>query len=348
MRARTQDLIRLATSMYVDEASQQEGWEAFPTTKLAADSYALDLVQGRLAAAGGGGKGGASAPSAEQRGSGPHSGSSFGCGSPYAGAGPSAGLDTWPSAPALYDFPGGGSSAPWQHVPGARAGGSGGDVLSLEPPPWLPDSQASECLSCHMPFRPFTRLRHHCRLCGKIFCHSCCHKQALLPAKYNLRWAPAPGCVGALVACLGWDMGQVQHACTQATTAAAAPREPNIIRLCMAPSAKLPPPFVPPRCCADPYPVRSTRRTPQRVCELCSSALAPHQQHLASTQAAAAQAPVQDAADAISLRAWLNAPWTSSLEGDVFKAANMLTTFVRVSSCRCVGSPLVGRCATSL
>ena len=73
------------------------------------------------------------------------------------------------------------------------------------------------------------------------------------------------------------------------------------------------------------------RRAPQRVCELCSSVLAPHQQMLAGTLAAAAQPPVQDAPDAISLRAWLNAPWSSNLEEDVFKAANML----QVGGCGC-------------
>lgn len=60
--------------------------------------------------------------------------------------------------------------------------------------------------------------------------------------------------------------------------------------------------------------------------------LAPHQQLLAGTLAAAAQPPVQDSPDAISLRAWLNSPWTASLGEDIFKAANMLTTFVKVGS----------------
>lgn len=29
------------------------------------------------------------------------------------------------------------------------------------------------------------RLRHHCRLCGKLFCHACCCKKLLLPPKYR-------------------------------------------------------------------------------------------------------------------------------------------------------------------
>jgi hypothetical protein len=69
-------------------------------------------------------------------------------------------------------------------------GGGGAAVLGLEPPLWLPDSHAADCLSCHLPFRPFTRLRHHCRLCGKIFCAACCHKRALLPPRYGVRCGP--------------------------------------------------------------------------------------------------------------------------------------------------------------
>jgi hypothetical protein len=47
------------------------------------------------------------------------------------------------------------------------AGGVGGvDLLSLEPPQWLPDSFASSCGACRQPFRAWTRLRHHCRMCA--------------------------------------------------------------------------------------------------------------------------------------------------------------------------------------
>lgn len=50
------------------------------------------------------------------------------------------------------------------------------------------------------------------------------------------------------------------------------------------------------------------------MCELCATALGPHQQLLAGTLAAAAQPPVQDSPDAISLRAWVNPPWTTALD----------------------------------
>ncbi|KAG2451181.1 hypothetical protein HYH02_003788 [Chlamydomonas schloesseri] len=373
-----EDLIRLATMLFVDESSRRDGWEAFPSTAHTADSYASELrrahqqanARGRVnasaaatpggptgagaggagtaAAAGGfslgnlalsglgslglsallgGGGGGAENPNAledlhdimttdplaaaaaggadgrrrrHSDGEGDPYGSEYGEAPEYGGDGSAAaathaqaaqhdgalqgrgvgvaGLEISPSAPYLADSGGaaaqrrggggGGGGGGWDPsgsamsrslIPGLGGTGSSGGgpaVLSLEPPLWLPDSHAAECLSCHLPFRPFTRLRHHCRLCGKIFCSACAHKRALLPPKYGIR-------------------------------------------------------------------------TPQRVCELCWTVLAPHQQLLAGTMAAAAQAPVQDSPDAISLRAWLNSPWTSNLGEDIFKAANLLTTFVK-------------------
>lgn len=44
----------------------------------------------------------------------------------------------------------------------------------------------------------------------------------------------------------------------------------------------------------------------------------------------------QDSPDAISLRAWLNSPWTSNLGEDIFKGANLLTTFVKVRLPACL------------
>ena len=38
-----------------------------------------------------------------------------------------------------------------------------------------------------MLLRPFTRLRHHCRLCGLIFCDACCRLRAMLPPKFQLK-----------------------------------------------------------------------------------------------------------------------------------------------------------------
>ena len=37
---------------------------------------------------------------------------------------------------------------------------------------WMPDRLCRTCYECEMPFNMFRR-RHHCRLCGQVFCHKC-------------------------------------------------------------------------------------------------------------------------------------------------------------------------------
>ncbi|KAL3990361.1 Phosphatidylinositol-4-phosphate 5-Kinase family protein [Acanthocheilonema viteae] len=41
---------------------------------------------------------------------------------------------------------------------------------------WMPDSSGRECYECQERFTAFRR-RHHCRLCGQIFCSKCCGVQ---------------------------------------------------------------------------------------------------------------------------------------------------------------------------
>lgn len=41
----------------------------------------------------------------------------------------------------------------------------------LKPEFWMPDTTRA-CYECHTPFNAFTR-RHHCRVCGHIFCGRC-------------------------------------------------------------------------------------------------------------------------------------------------------------------------------
>ena len=38
---------------------------------------------------------------------------------------------------------------------------------------WIPDSEVSKCEKCYEVFS-FIRRRHHCRLCGHVFCKKCC------------------------------------------------------------------------------------------------------------------------------------------------------------------------------
>ena len=39
---------------------------------------------------------------------------------------------------------------------------------------WMPDENCKECYECGEKFNTFRR-RHHCRLCGQIFCYRCCY-----------------------------------------------------------------------------------------------------------------------------------------------------------------------------
>ncbi|XP_055738374.1 zinc finger FYVE domain-containing protein 9-like isoform X3 [Salvelinus fontinalis] len=46
-------------------------------------------------------------------------------------------------------------------------------------PVWVPDSQAPVCMKCEVRFT-FTKRRHHCRACGKVFCAACCSLRSRL------------------------------------------------------------------------------------------------------------------------------------------------------------------------
>ncbi|XP_015225828.1 PREDICTED: zinc finger FYVE domain-containing protein 9-like [Cyprinodon variegatus] len=47
-----------------------------------------------------------------------------------------------------------------------------GDVLGEVAPVWVPDAEAQVCMKCGTKFT-FTKRRHHCRACGKVFCALC-------------------------------------------------------------------------------------------------------------------------------------------------------------------------------
>ncbi|XP_075225146.1 1-phosphatidylinositol 3-phosphate 5-kinase fab1 isoform X2 [Lycorma delicatula] len=56
---------------------------------------------------------------------------------------------------------------------------------------WMPDNVSKECFDCGEKFTTFRR-RHHCRVCGQIFCSRCCNQE--IPGKIM-------GCTGDLRAC---------------------------------------------------------------------------------------------------------------------------------------------------
>ncbi|KAH1120767.1 hypothetical protein J1N35_003927 [Gossypium stocksii] len=60
------------------------------------------------------------------------------------------------------------------------------EILEAEPPKWLADSAASNCMLCNVRFHPIMRSRHHCRFCGGIFCNECSKGRSLLPTKFHM------------------------------------------------------------------------------------------------------------------------------------------------------------------
>ncbi|NXO60454.1 ZFY16 protein, partial [Aramus guarauna] len=52
-------------------------------------------------------------------------------------------------------------------------------TLSWKQPLWVPDSEAPNCMKCQVKFT-FTKRRHHCRACGKVFCGACCKRKCKL------------------------------------------------------------------------------------------------------------------------------------------------------------------------
>lgn len=68
------------------------------------------------------------------------------------------------------------------------------------PPDWVPDDKAVGCMRCAKHFTLIVR-RHHCRMCGKIFCSDCCSNFSLLPRQFN-RSDPQRVCVRCFEALL--------------------------------------------------------------------------------------------------------------------------------------------------
>ncbi|KFO04663.1 Zinc finger FYVE domain-containing protein 16, partial [Balearica regulorum gibbericeps] len=52
-------------------------------------------------------------------------------------------------------------------------------AFSWKQPLWVPDSEAPNCMKCQVKFT-FTKRRHHCRACGKVFCGGCCKRKCKL------------------------------------------------------------------------------------------------------------------------------------------------------------------------
>ena len=56
----------------------------------------------------------------------------------------------------------------------------------MAPPLWKPDESSERCTACGLVFH-FFRRRHHCRLCGDLFCDPCSSWRIQLPEFYHDR-----------------------------------------------------------------------------------------------------------------------------------------------------------------
>lgn len=62
----------------------------------------------------------------------------------------------------------------------SNASASGQQSVATISNAWEYDVEQPWCTNCRDEFNPFNR-KHHCRLCGKIFCNKCSDQRALVP-----------------------------------------------------------------------------------------------------------------------------------------------------------------------
>ncbi|XP_056597892.1 zinc finger FYVE domain-containing protein 9 isoform X2 [Triplophysa dalaica] len=85
-------------------------------------------------------------------------------------------------------------------------------VLSRKPfsslgevaPVWVPDSHAPICMKCEVKFT-FTKRRHHCRACGKVFCAACCSLKSRLMYMDRKEARVCVTCHRALMNAQAWE-----------------------------------------------------------------------------------------------------------------------------------------------
>jgi serine/threonine protein kinase len=59
---------------------------------------------------------------------------------------------------------------------------------------WMKDSEVTRCMKCSKGFGLLTR-KHHCRNCGKIYCHECSSRSSIIPeSSYTTQERVCDGC----------------------------------------------------------------------------------------------------------------------------------------------------------
>ncbi|XP_008277881.1 zinc finger FYVE domain-containing protein 9 isoform X2 [Stegastes partitus] len=90
-------------------------------------------------------------------------------------------------------------------------------------PVWVPDSQAPVCMKCDVKFT-FTKRRHHCRACGKVFCATCCSLKCRLVYMDRKEARVCVTCHSALTNAQSWE--------TPTTTSNQSPNPNNPAEYC--------------------------------------------------------------------------------------------------------------------
>ena len=58
-------------------------------------------------------------------------------------------------------------------------------IQNTSPSIWIPSKNIQDCYKCKEPFNIWRR-KHHCRVCGRIFCGSCADEWGIIPSLVNL------------------------------------------------------------------------------------------------------------------------------------------------------------------
>ncbi|KAF9288028.1 hypothetical protein BGZ68_000925 [Mortierella alpina] len=72
-------------------------------------------------------------------------------------------------------------------------------VENYNAPVWLPDHSATSCMLCDEEFGTIFRRKHHCRVCGKVVCHSCSTRTVLIQGTHSEKVGRAcDQCIGTM------------------------------------------------------------------------------------------------------------------------------------------------------
>lgn len=79
---------------------------------------------------------------------------------------------------------------------------------------WIPDHSVNSCYGCKLSFT-FYRRKHHCRMCGRIFCAYCACTYREIPADFENTSHPSTHLMGYLLSFVYSSASRVCHPCNK-------------------------------------------------------------------------------------------------------------------------------------